>query len=134
MRVVVLGCGRVGALVATALSTRHHVTVVDWREDSFRRLSDSYAGETVVCNGIDVDCLRSAGADEADLFLALTDEDNRNLMAAQVAHHLGASRVIARVYDAERSRIYADMGMTTISPTILGAERLYRMSVGEGEG
>lgn len=132
MRVVVLGCGRVGALVADRLGREHSVTVIDWNPASFGRLSESFSGDTVVCNGIDADCLRNAGAGVADLFLALTDGDNRNLMAGQIASHLGARKVVARVYDAERSRIFAEMGMNTVSPTILGAERLFHMAVGEG--
>jgi trk system potassium uptake protein TrkA len=133
MRVVVLGCGRVGALVAGRLSSRHQVTVVDWNPASFSRLPAEYAGDTVVCNGIDADCLRHAGAAEADVFLALTDGDNRNLMAAQVARQLGAKKVVARVYDVERSRIFGDMGLTTLSPTVLGAQRLFSMAIETGE-
>jgi trk system potassium uptake protein TrkA len=133
MRIVILGCGRVGALVASRLNTRHDVTVVDWNPASFSRLPDAYNGETMVCNGIDADCLRNAGAAEADVFLALTDGDNRNLMAGQIARQIGARKVLARVYDAERSRIFADMGLETISPTILGAHRLFDMAVGERE-
>jgi trk system potassium uptake protein TrkA len=132
MRVVVLGCGRVGALVAGRLSARHEVTVVDWNPGSFARLPNTYEGGTLVCNGIDADCLRAAGTADADVFLALTDGDNRNLMASQIAKQLGARKVVARVYDAERSRIFAEMGLNTISPTILGAERLFQMAVGEG--
>jgi trk system potassium uptake protein TrkA len=111
----------------------HQVTVVDWNADAFRRLPDRYTGDTRICNGIDVDCLRSAGAADADVFLALTDGDNRNLMAAQIAKGIGARQAVARVYDAERSRIFAEMGLITVSPTIIGAERLFRMAVGEGE-
>jgi trk system potassium uptake protein TrkA len=133
MRVIVLGCGRVGALVASRLSERHDVTVIDWNPGSFSRLPDTYTGDTVVCNGIDVDCLRQAGTADADVFLALTDGDNRNLMSSQIARQLGARKIMARVYDAERSRIYHEMGLNTISPTILGAERLFRMAVGDGE-
>lgn len=132
MRVVVLGCGRVGALVAGRLGTRHAVTVIDWSPSSLQRLPDDFTGDTLVCNGIDADCLRQAGAAEADVFLALTDGDNRNLMAGQIAKQLGARKVMARVYDAERSRIFTEMGLNTISPTILGAERLFQMAVGEG--
>lgn len=133
MQIVVLGCGRVGALVASRLSKRHNVTLLDWNPASFSRLPEDYQGETLVCNGMDVDCLREAGAAEADVFLALTDGDNRNLMASQVAKQLGARKVLARVYDAERSRIFAEMGLETISPTILGAHRLFDMAVGDRE-
>lgn len=133
MRVVILGCGRVGALVASRLSKHHDVTVVDWNAASLSRLPEDYEGETLVCNGIDADCLRNAGVAQADVFLALTDGDNRNLMAGQVARQLGARKVLARVYDAERSRIFDGMGLETISPTVLGAHRLFDMAVGDRE-
>lgn len=133
MNVVILGCGRVGALIADELDEQHAVTVIDWNPESFRRLSGDYSGETVVCNGIDVECLRSAGVDAADVFVAVTDGDNRNLMAAQVATRLGVAKSIARVYDPERCAIFAEMGLTTISPTVEGADRLFAMAVAEKE-
>jgi trk system potassium uptake protein len=127
MQFVIVGCGRVGAQLARELAKSHGVTVVDWNIKSFDRLGDSFNGETVMGNGIDVDVLKSAGTEDADMFFALTDGDNRNLMAAQIAKQLGVPQVVARVYDATRSRVFADMGVTTVSPTILGAERLFEM-------
>ena len=84
-------------------------------------------------NGMDADTLKAAGVERADLFLALTDGDNRNLMAAQVAKQLGAGQVACRVYDAERSGIFSDAGFITFSPTIEGAKRLYDLAVGYTE-
>lgn len=133
MDVVILGCGRVGARVANVLSNSHAVTVVDWNSSSFDRLRPDFAGQTILGNGIDADVLRSAGIEHADLFLALTDVDNRNLMAAEVANQLGVPRSIARVYDPERSLVFAELGITTVSPTITGARRLFEMVVGREE-
>jgi trk system potassium uptake protein len=101
--------------------------VVDQSQPAFDRLGSAYSGETLVCNGIDVDCLRRAGTEHADLFMALTDGDNRNLMAAQIARQLGVRTVLARVYDAVRAEIFKGMGVITVSPTIKGAERLFHM-------
>ena len=134
MEVVILGCGRVGARVANVLCESHSVTVVDWNSASFERLRSDFSGETILGNGIDVDVLRSAGIEHSDLFLALTDVDNRNLMAAEVANQLGVPRSIARVYDPERSQVFAELGITTVSPTIMGARRLFQLVVDpEGE-
>jgi trk system potassium uptake protein TrkA len=133
MRAVIMGCGRVGARVAGSLSAGHEVTVIDWNPDSFDRLGVEFVGETIVGNGIDIDVLRGAQVGEADIFLALTDGDNRNLMSAQAARSLGAERVIARVYDATRSEIFDAMGIVTYSPTITGAKRLFNLVVGSGE-
>jgi len=131
---VILGCGRVGAMVASRLGRTDRVTVVDWNPRALERLPSAFSGQTVVGNGIDVEVLREAGVDSADLFLALTDGDNRNLMSAQIAARLGARRVVARVYDPVRSEIYSAMGITTISPIIKGAERLFQLVVERTEG
>jgi trk system potassium uptake protein TrkA len=133
MNIVILGCGRVGARLATILARSHRVTIIDWNASAFDRLGPDFAGDTVVGNGIDVEVLRSVSTGEADLFLALTDGDNRNLFAAQVAKHLGAHRIIARVYDAERAGIFCQMGFTAISPTVNSAKRLFNMVVGQRE-
>lgn len=133
MNVVILGCGRVGARLAAILSKSHRVTVIDWNGSSFDRLGPSFNGETLVGNGIDVDVLRAAGVESADLFLGLTDGDNRNLMAAQVARYLGVPRSVARVYDVERSQIFSQMGFTTVCPTLTAANRLFHTVVGEKE-
>jgi trk/ktr system potassium uptake protein len=122
-----MGCGRVGARVATRLSAEHDVTVIDWNPDSLDRLGSDYTGETVVGNGIDVDVLRGTRVGEADVFLALTDGDNRNLMAAQIAKSLGAGKVLARVYDATRSQIFGELGLVTFSPTVKSAHRLFEL-------
>jgi trk system potassium uptake protein TrkA len=125
MHVAILGCGRVGARVANSLARQHDVTVIDWSSRAFDRLSADFGGQTVLGNGIDVDVLRSAGMESAALFFALTDLDNRNLMAAQVAKELGARCVIARVYDPVRADTFAAMGIMTVCPTVKGAEALF---------
>ena len=133
MNVVILGCGRVGASIAATLDGEHRVSVIDWKSAAFSRLPDNFQGTTVIGNGIDVDTLRAAGVHQADVFLALTDGDNRNLMAAQVARQLGVRQAVARVYDAERSEIFSSEDFITFSPTIEGANRLFRMVVGDLE-
>ena len=130
---MILGCGRVGALVASELSPQHSVTVVDWSDGAFQRLAPEFAGRTVTGNGIDVDVLKAAGAAEADMFFALMDADNQNLMASQVALQLGARQAVARVYDPVRAEAFRKLGLRTISPTVTGARRLFDMIVGPGE-
>ncbi len=130
MDVLIIGCGRVGAAVAAALSDRYQVTVVDWNVRSLDRLPVDFRGRSVVGNGIDADVLGSAGAAGADLVLALTDLDNANLMAAQVASHLGARRVVARVYDSVRAEVFAGMGVHTVSPTVAAARSLFELVTG----
>jgi trk system potassium uptake protein TrkA len=129
MKAVIIGCGRVGAYVASELDGEHSVTMIDWNPSSFDRLSPEFGGETIVGNGIDIDVLRSSNVPSSDIFMALTDSDNTNLTAAQIARKIGAERVIARVYDAERSEIYEELGVTAVSPTVYGAQRLFGLVV-----
>lgn len=135
MRVVILGAGRVGARVARELvqDPGNEVAVIDWNPLSFERLGSDFSGEAVLGNGIDVDFLRRAGAGQADLFLALTNGDNRNLMAGQVARFLGAQHVVVRVYDPVRAAIFREYGIETISPTMEAAERLRELVVSGAE-
>ncbi len=120
MNVVVVGCGRVGAHIATALDQRgEHVTVVDRIPQSFSRLHSDFGGLAIRGTGIDEDVLKSAGIEQADAFLAVTDWDNTNLMAAQVAKVVfNVDFVAARVYDPVRAEIFANMDIVTISPTV----------------
>lgn len=124
MNVVIVGCGRVGAHLATRLDAEgHRVTVVDERVAAFGRLGRDFSGEMVVGNGIDEGVLRRAGIETADCFVALTNGDNRNLMASQIATRIfGVKRVITRIYDPIRQQVYSEMGLETFCPTTLGVD------------
>lgn len=125
MRVVILGCGRVGSGLAAMLTLEgHHITVIDRDQSSFdkatQRLGPSFTRDTVVGVGIDQDVLRQAGIDEAEVFVSVTSGDNTNIVAAQIAKkHFGVPRVIARVYDPIRAEAYRDSGIETICTTAL---------------
>ena len=126
MRVIIVGCGRVGARVATALDERgDKVTVIDHSQRAFARLPQTFKGETVRGNGTDEDIMRSAGAEQADLVMALTEGDNRNALAAQLAkHRFGVPRVIAKVNDPLRGEAYRALGLETICRTIILGDAL----------
>ncbi len=121
MNVVIVGCGRVGATLAADLDANHHsVTVIDLSTRAFDRLPGSFTGKAVRGDGTDEDTLRRAGAEEADVFLALTEGDNRNVMAAQLAvEALGIGQVVAKINDQIRAAAYADLGISTICRTEL---------------
>jgi trk system potassium uptake protein TrkA len=127
MKVVIMGCGRVGATLAAMLSEEgHDVMVLDTRADAFRRLPQGFKGKRHVGNGIDQDVLARIGVGEADAFVAVTQGDNRNVMATQMAKHIfGVKRTLCRIYDPIREEIYRDLGLETISPTIVGAKLLH---------
>ena len=126
-----MGCGRVGAWLARLLDADgHQVTVLDTDPYSFRRLSfpkplSDFKGTALVGNGIDEEALRRAGIEEADVFVVLTQGDNRNIMAAQMAKHIfNVPRVICRIYDPLRQELYNTLGLEAISPTTVFAELL----------
>lgn len=133
VKVIIMGCGRVGSRLANTLDTEgHEVTVVDLNSRSFRRLKEGFGGRTVLGTGIDEDVLRQAGADTADAFIATTEGDNRNLMAAQVAQKVfNVPTVIARTYDVGRSEVFEKLGIKTYCPTLVGARILHEMILGK---
>jgi trk/ktr system potassium uptake protein len=131
MRVIIVGCGRVGSRVATELDQRGEtVTVVDIAARAFSRLPSSFGGETVRGNGTDEDTMRSAGAEQADIVMTLTEGDNRNALAAQLAKHtFGVPRVIAKINDPLRGEAYRALGLETICRTIILGDALVLAAV-----
>jgi trk system potassium uptake protein len=123
MHAVILGCGRVGATLALMLEAAgHSVAVVDRNREAFRRLGRAFRGKTILGIGIDEDVLRKAGIERAGAFAATTSGDNSNIMSAQIAKiKYKVPRVIARIYDPLRAEAYKELGIDTISPTLLGA-------------
>ncbi|MBC8273376.1 MAG: TrkA family potassium uptake protein [Chloroflexi bacterium] len=126
MNVVIMGCGRVGAKLASLLDAEgHKVTVLDVDAYSFRRLPPNFGGTALVGDGTDEEMLKKAGIEEADAFVALTQGDNRNVMAAQIAKQtFNISKVVCRIYDPMRKDIYEALGLETISPTTVFAQML----------
>lgn len=128
--VVILGCGRVGSRLATMMDgDGFHVTVIDKDSHAFRRLPESFRGRTILGTGIDEDVLRRAGIEGAQTFIAVTNRDNPNIMAAQIAQTVfRVPEVMARVYDVDRADAYTQMGLKTICPTATVAQ-LFREQV-----
>ena len=127
MKVVIMGCGRVGSSLASRLAEEgNDVTILDVRPDSFRRLPSNFKGKKHIGNGIDQDVLARIGIGEADAFIAVTQGDNRNVLATQVAKHIfGVPRTLCRIYDPIREEMYRGLGLETISPTVMGANVLH---------
>jgi trk system potassium uptake protein TrkA len=119
MKILIMGCGRVGARLASLLDEDgHQVTILDIDTYSFRRLPPSFGGTALYGNGIDEEVLRKAGIEDVDIFVALTQGDNRNVMSCQIAKHIfNVPRVVCRIYDPLREEMYSALGLETISPT-----------------
>ncbi len=126
MKVVIVGCGRVGALLAASLdASGHDVIIIDLLTRSFDRLPPTFGGEAMRGDGTDEDTLRRAGAAGADIFLALTEGDNRNVLAGQLARRtLGIGTVYAKVNDPMRAEAYAELGIGTLCRTTMIADAL----------
>lgn len=121
MKILIVGCGRVGGELAAGFDAGgHEVVILDLVTEAFDRLPAAFGGSAVRGDGTDEDVLRRAGTEGADVFIAMTEGDNRNVMAAQLAHEaFGVRQVIAKINDPLRAAAYADLGIATLCRTNL---------------
>jgi trk system potassium uptake protein TrkA len=145
MKIIVMGCGRVGEQVARLMADEgHDVTVIDYDAIALEKLGSHFKGRKVVGVGFDKETLLKAGIEQAEAFAATSSSDNANIVAARIARNIfHVPRVVARLYDPRRAEIYRRLGTMTISSTDWGAERIREllthidldviMSFGNGE-
>ncbi len=133
MKVVILGCGRVGATIAATMAREgHEITIIDRNPDSFRRLANDFDGKKIIGNGLSEETLQKADVEHADAFVAVTNGDNRNIMSVQLAKvRFKVPKVVARIYDPIRSSAYANMGIDTICTTCVGAGVIHDKILGK---
>ena len=126
MKIIIVGCGRVGEQLAYLMAEEgHDITVVDLKESALDRLGPHFKGRKVVGVGFDRQVLVEAGIEEADAFAATSSSDNVNIISARIArNHFHVPHVVARIYDPRRAEIYRRLGLLTISSTKWGAERI----------
>jgi trk system potassium uptake protein TrkA len=126
MKVIIMGCSRVGAQLAGMLDAEgHNVTIMDVEPYSFRKLPQTFKGVALVGNGLEDEALKRAGIEEADVFVSTTQGDNRNVMACQIAKHIyHVPKVVSRIYDPIREEMYRNLGLDTVSPTRVVADLL----------
>jgi trk system potassium uptake protein TrkA len=136
MNILIVGCGRVGALLASLLDKEgHKITVLDKNGHSFRRLPPNFGGTALVGDGTDQATLRRSGIEKCDAFVSVTEGDNRNIMASQIARHIfGVHKVVCRIYDPLRKDVYESIGLETISPTTVFAQLLKEKILSEKPG
>jgi trk system potassium uptake protein TrkA len=129
VRVVIMGCGRVGILLTLELvKAGHNVTVIDKHASAFDRLPPGFEARTIVGLGFDREVLEDAGIKEADAFLAVSNGDNSNILSARVAReHYHVPKVIARIYDPMRADIYERLNIQTVSTTRWGVKQIVLM-------
>src|SRR5271157_485540 len=129
MKVIIMGCGRIGSQVSELMSAQgHDVTVIDHDSNAVDRLGPDFKGRIVHGLGFDRNVLIEAGIERADAFVTASSSDNANIVAARIARNIfRVPRVVARLYDPRRAEVYQRLGLTTISSTNWGAERIYQM-------
>jgi trk system potassium uptake protein len=126
VKVIVVGCGRVGAAVAVDLhGSGWEVVAVDEDEDALQRLGEHWSGGFVVGHGMDAEVLRQAGIEDADAVVVATNGDNTNLVVGQIAKkRYGIETTIVRILDPRRAETYKQLGLWTVSPTSAAIETL----------
>jgi trk system potassium uptake protein TrkA len=129
MKVIVMGCGRIGSQVSMLLSDQgHEVTIIDHDANSEGRLGPNFKGRIVKGLGFDRSILLQAGIEQVEAFVAASQSDNANIVSARIARNIfHVPRVVARLYDPRRAEIYQRLGLTTISSTSWGAERIFQV-------
>ena len=127
--IMIVGCGRLGANLANTLSDHNgNVLIMDTTKDSFRRLASNYGGLSMVGNGTDLGDLKRAQIEKAAAIIAVTNDDNTNIMIVQLAREMfHVNRAIARLYDPERESVYQELGIDTICPAILSAKEVDKL-------
>ncbi len=123
--IIIVGCGRLGSHTANLFSKREKsVVVIDKESNAFRRLGVDFSGFTIEADAIEKDVLIEAKIDQADILIAVTDDDNANIMVAQIAKIIfNVPKVIARIFDATMKKFYEELDIDIISPTILSAKK-----------
>lgn len=126
MRIIIIGCGRIGSGLAQTLSRRGHaVTVVDKDPNAFQHLAPSFKGQTIVGVGFDREVLLQAGVERADGLAAVTASDEVNVVAARLARQIfRIPRVVASLYDPRKAEIYRRLGLQTITPVMWSINRI----------
>jgi trk system potassium uptake protein TrkA len=134
-KAIIVGCGRVGSMVAQALAEKGwSVAVIDRNPDAFRRLPEDFPGKKIIGIAIDVEALKAAGIEDADVLLALTNGDNTNAMVAQMARDIfKVPRILARINDPLRAETYYALGIPTVCQTTIISNIILDKILSEGE-
>lgn len=129
MRVIIMGCGRVGEQISQLMAAEgHDVAVIDYDPAALARLGPEFKGRAVLGVGFDRKVLLEAGIEQAEAFAATSSSDNANIVAARLARNVfHVPRVVARLFDPQRVEIYRRLGLVTISSTTWGAERIHEL-------
>jgi trk system potassium uptake protein TrkA len=135
MRVIIMGCGRVGSELSNALAdSEHDVAIIDKNPEAFHAYPPGEAARQIVGLGFDRDVLEDAGIKDADAFVAVSSGDNSNIVSARVAlEYYHVPRIIARIYDSRRAEIYERLNIPTVATTRWGVKQIQLMLLHDRE-
>lgn len=127
--IIIIGCGRLGSHLANLLSaSKKSVVIIDKDEKSFNRLDSNFSGFTIEADAVELQILKDAKIDKADIVVAVTNDDNTNIMVSQIAKRIyNTPKVIARLIEPNKQKIYENLDIITICPTILSAEEFSKI-------
>lgn len=127
--IIIIGCGRLGSHLANLLSaSKKSVVIIDKDEKSFNRLDSNFSGFTIEADAVELQILKDAKIDKADIVVAVTNDDNTNIMVSQIAKRIyNTPKVIARLIEPNKQKIYENLDIITICPTILSAKEFSKI-------
>lgn len=127
MNILIIGCGQLGARLANVLDSQdHNISVIGNEQSLIDNLDENFSGLSVPGNPIDLDTMKSAGVEGCDYVVCVTENDNANIMAAQIIKNtFKIDNILVRILDPLKCRVYTQMNMSTISPTSLAFESIY---------
>jgi len=127
--IIIIGCGRLGANLANTLSDdEKSIVIIDKNKDSFRKLSSSFGGIILTGDATEISVLSEAEIEKTTAVISVTNNDNTNIMVAQLAKVLfQIGQVVARLYDPERECVYREFNIDTICPAVLSTKEIDKL-------
>ena len=127
MNILIIGCGKLGARLANVLDSQdHNISVIANEKSLAENLDENFSGLSIPGNPIDLDTMKAAGVEGCDYAICVTENDNANIMAAQIIKNtFRIDNILVRILDPLKCRVYSQMNMSTISPTSLAYESIY---------
>ncbi|MCX7698019.1 MAG: NAD-binding protein [Candidatus Goldbacteria bacterium] len=130
MRIIILGCGRLGSIIAKRMAkdAKNQVIVIDKDNNALSKLGNDFPGKVMQADGVNMEIYSKILSEKADVFLALTNIDNTNIMAAEIAKQkYKVEKVIARIDDPIRAKAFEELGIETFCPTTLSEKKILKM-------
>ena|SRR3990172_2367530 len=129
MRIVILGCGRLGSRLANQLTKQgHQLVIIDENEAKFKNIEDAKLIQRVTGNVFNEETLAKAFSEKADFFISVTGRDNVNIMIAQIVQKkFQVPRVLVRIFDPHLSEVYKGYGLETICPTNFALDAMLKL-------